>query len=88
MPPTRGARASKNAITWPQRSCFLFDLLGPVNAVNLEHVLVDIQTNRGDLHVDGSSEVIRLRRTTLWNQALSTTSRGDLNRCSKRPATR
>src|ERR1039458_4992950 len=30
------------------------DLLGSVNAVNLEHVLGDIQTDRGDLHVEGS----------------------------------
>jgi hypothetical protein len=30
------------------------DLLGRINAVNLEHVLGEIQTNRGDLHVDGS----------------------------------
>src|SRR5215471_13753907 len=29
-------------------------LLGRVNAVNLEHVLRDIQTDRGNLHVDGS----------------------------------
>src|SRR6478735_9501394 len=43
------------------------DLLGPVNAVNLEHVLGDIQTDRGNLHVDGSPDVIRLRRTTLWH---------------------
>jgi hypothetical protein len=41
------------------------DLLGRVNAVNLEHVLGDIQTDRGNLHVDGSLHVIRLRRTTL-----------------------
>ena len=43
------------------------DLLGRINAVNLEHVLGDIQTDRGNLHVDGSSHVIRLRRTTLWH---------------------
>ncbi len=43
------------------------DLLGRVNAVNLEHVLGDIQTDRGNLHVDGSPHVIRLRRTTLWH---------------------
>jgi hypothetical protein len=43
------------------------DLLGRVNAVNLEYVLGDIQTDRGNLHVDGSSHVIRLRRTTLWH---------------------
>src|SRR6478736_5485924 len=56
------------------------DLLGPVNAVNLEHVLGDIQTDRGNLHVDGSLDVIRLRRTTLWHfdageRAPSTTSK-------------
>jgi hypothetical protein len=30
------------------------DLLGRVVPVNLKHVLGDIQTDRGDLHVDGS----------------------------------
>ena len=30
------------------------DLLGRVDPVNLEHVLGDIQTDRGNLHVDGS----------------------------------
>jgi len=30
------------------------DLLGRVDSVNLKHVLCDIQTDRGDLHVDGS----------------------------------
>ena len=30
------------------------DLLGRVNPMNLEHVLGDIQTDRGDLHVDDS----------------------------------
>src|SRR4029077_9673751 len=34
------------------------DLLGRVNAVNLE-LLGDIQTNRGNLHVNGSPDVIR-----------------------------
>src|SRR5665647_203734 len=43
------------------------NLLGRINAVNLEHVLGDIQTDRGNLHVDGSPHVIRLRRTTLWH---------------------
>src|ERR1035437_6583685 len=43
------------------------DLLSRVDAVNLEHVLGDIQTDRGNLHVDGSSHVIRLQRTTLWH---------------------
>ena len=35
--------------------------------MNLEHVLGDIQTDRGNLHVDGSPDVIRLQRTTLWH---------------------
>ena len=43
------------------------DLLGHVNAVNLKHVLGDIQADRGNLHVDGSPDAIRLRRTTLWH---------------------
>jgi hypothetical protein len=43
------------------------DLLGRVDAVNLEYVLGDIQTDRGNLHGDGSPHVIRLRRTTLWH---------------------
>jgi hypothetical protein len=43
------------------------DLLGRVDPVNLEHVLGDIQTDRGNLHVDGSPHVIRFRRTTLWH---------------------
>ena len=30
------------------------DLLGRINAVDLEHVLGDIQTDCGNLHVDGS----------------------------------
>jgi hypothetical protein len=30
------------------------DLLGRVDPVNLEHVLGDIQADRGDLHVEGS----------------------------------
>jgi acetyl esterase/lipase len=39
------------------------DLLGRVDPVNLEHVLGDIQPDRGNLHVDGSPHVIRLRRS-------------------------
>ena len=39
------------------------DLLGCVDAVNLKHVLGDIQTDRGNLHLDGSPHVIRLRRS-------------------------
>src|SRR5207342_772685 len=34
---------------------------------NLKHVLGDIQPDRGNLHLDGSPHVIRLRRTTLWH---------------------
>jgi hypothetical protein len=34
------------------------DLLGRVDAVDLEHVLGDIQTDRGNVHVDGSPDVI------------------------------
>ncbi|HEX9323929.1 MAG TPA: hypothetical protein VF913_17695, partial [Xanthobacteraceae bacterium] len=30
---------------------------------NLKHVLGDIQTDRGNLHLDGSPHVIRLRRS-------------------------
>jgi len=30
------------------------DLLGRIDAVHLKHVLGDIQTYRGNLHVDGS----------------------------------
>src|SRR5262249_994201 len=40
---------------------------GSTNAVNLEHVLGDIQTDRGNLHVDGSPSVIRLTTITLWH---------------------
>jgi hypothetical protein len=39
------------------------DLLIGVDPVNLEHVLGDIQTDRGNLHLDGSPHVIRLRRS-------------------------
>ncbi len=40
-------------IILPMRHSDLFVLAG-VNPMNLEHVLGDIQTDRGDLHVDGS----------------------------------
>src|ERR1700674_331039 len=39
------------------------DLLVGVDPVDLEHVLGDIQTDRGNLHLDGSPHVIRLRRS-------------------------
>src|SRR6266536_875722 len=38
-------------------------LLGRIDPVNLKHVLGDIQTDRGNLHLDGSPHVIRLRRS-------------------------
>src|SRR5450756_1108412 len=41
------------------------DLLGRVDAVNLEHVLGDIQTDRGNLHVDGSSDAVSYTHLTL-----------------------
>src|SRR5262249_39420196 len=39
------------------------DLLIGVNAVNLKHVLGDIQTDRGNLHLGGSPHVIRQRQS-------------------------
>jgi hypothetical protein len=38
------------------------DILSRVDAVNLENVLGDIQSDRGNLHVDGSPDVIRSQR--------------------------
>src|SRR6516225_3023259 len=38
-------------------------LLARVDPVNLEHVLGDIQPDRGNLHLDGSPHVIRLQRS-------------------------
>src|SRR6516164_5894261 len=47
------------------------DLLGRINAVDLEHVLRDIQTDCGNLHVDGSLmwlvATITLRRFVAWS---------------------
>jgi hypothetical protein len=57
MPMRHDGKAPKKAIIWLRRSAFLittFSLLVGVNAVDLEHVLGDIQTDRGNLHVDGS----------------------------------
>ena len=42
------------------------DLLFGVDAVDLKHVLGDIQTDRGNLHLDGSPHVIRTT-ITLWH---------------------
>ena len=53
-------------------------LLGRVDPVNLKHVFGDIQTDRGDLHVDGS--LMRFDRNDhpralrCWERAPSTTS--------------
>jgi hypothetical protein len=55
MPTKHGGSDAKNFSTWPRRSCFLDDdLLGRIDAVDLKHVLGDIQTDCGNLHVDGS----------------------------------
>jgi len=43
------------------------DPLGRINAVNLKYVLGDIQTDRANLHVDGSPHVIRLTTIILWH---------------------
>src|SRR5207248_5693989 len=37
------------------------------DAVRLKHVLGEIQTDRANLHVDGSLMVIRSTTTTLWH---------------------
>jgi hypothetical protein len=57
------------------------DILGRINTVNLEHVLGEIQTNRGDLRVEGP-HVIRLTTITLRHfhageRAPSTTPKAD-----------
>jgi hypothetical protein len=39
------------------------DLLVGVDPVDLEHVLGDIQTDRGNLHLGGSPHVIRQRQS-------------------------
>jgi hypothetical protein len=39
-----------------------FDLLGRINAVNLEHVFGEIQTDRGNLHVDDNHPTTLQRR--------------------------
>src|SRR4029450_9291818 len=65
------------------------DFLGRVNDVNLEHVLGDIQTDRGNLHVAGAlPHVMRLRRTTLWHCDAGSgrrppTSIADITRCAR-----
>jgi len=39
------------------------DFLGRIDPVNLKYVFGDIQTDLGNLHLDGSPHVIRLRRS-------------------------
>jgi hypothetical protein len=50
--------------------------------VNLEHVLGDIQTDRGNLHVDGSPHVIRFDEppygTAMPGAGASTTSNSEV----------
>src|SRR5262249_13120662 len=46
--------ASKNHLATPELPPD-GDLLGRINAVDLEHMLGEIQPHRGNLHVDGSS---------------------------------
>src|SRR5437660_11917656 len=60
MPIRHGGKAEKNAITLaaPQLLPHHHLFLG-VDAVDLKHVLGDIQTDRGNLHLDGSPHVIR-----------------------------
>jgi len=55
MPIRHGGRASKNPYHLTAAQLLPDDdLLGRINTVNLEHVLGEIQTNRSDLHVEGS----------------------------------
>jgi hypothetical protein len=86
MPMRHGGSALKNASTWLRRSCLrTTTFLGRVDPVNLEYVLGDIQTDRGNLHVDGSPHVIRLRRslygTRCRERAPSATSRAVIPPC-------
>jgi hypothetical protein len=68
------------------------DLLIGVNAVDLKHVLGDIQTDRGNLHPDGSPHVIRLRRppygTSMPGAGAVHHIKSRLSRCKKDCETR
>jgi hypothetical protein len=70
----------KNAITWLRRICFLTTTFSFVS-IPLEHVLGDIQTDRGNLHVDGFPDVIgsnyHLTAIRRRERAPSTTSKPD-----------
>ena len=63
------------------------DLFGRVDAMDLERVLGDIQTDRGNLHVDGLPNVIRMQRspygTSLRKRAPSITLNCDIGWCPR-----
>jgi hypothetical protein len=46
------------------------DLIAGVDPVKLEHVLGDVQTDRGNLHPDGSPHVNRQRRSPYGTSTL------------------
>jgi hypothetical protein len=57
-----------------------------VHAVNLKNRLRDIETDRANLAMDGSPQVVRFDATTLWHfdaagWAPSTASKADIRRC-------
>ena len=56
------------------------NLLGRINTVNLEYVLGDIQSDRGDLHVDGSPDVIRSQRLPYGSSMLGAGAVHHINR--------
>jgi hypothetical protein len=47
---------SLKCIDWPRRNRFLRQSSQHIDAVHLKHFLGDIQTDRGNLHVDGSPQ--------------------------------
>src|SRR5215471_11690320 len=65
------------------------DLLVGVDAVDLEHVLGDIQIDRGNLHLDGSPHVIRHNDHSMAlrcrERAPSTTSNAEVRPCPEFP---
>src|SRR6202521_2663795 len=58
----RRSREKRNHLAAPQLLPHNHLLLG-VDPVDLKYVLGDIQTDRGNLHLDGSPHVIRLRQS-------------------------
>jgi hypothetical protein len=78
--PTRhGASSSKHHLAAPELLSDN-DILLAIYCVYLEYVLGDIQTNRGNLHVDGSLDVIRLTTITLWHFDADTGAVHHINR--------